>query len=155
MINVMMGGIWKERYWSYYETVGGGTGGRPNGPGVSGVHVNMTNTLNTPIEIAEREFPLRFTAYKIREGGGGAGRHPGGDGIVRAFKVMAFTTQSIIAFRFKIGPWGLEGGGSGKPAKVTIYRKDGVTEFVENATVSLEEGDKVVIETPEGGGYGQ
>ncbi|MEM1616615.1 MAG: hydantoinase B/oxoprolinase family protein, partial [Pyrobaculum sp.] len=155
MMNVMMGGVWRGRYWSYYETIGGGTGGRPDGPGVSGVHVNMTNTLNTPIEIAEKEFPLKFTAYRIREGSGGAGRHPGGDGIVRAFKVRAPTTLSIIASRFRAGPWGLEGGSPGKPAKVTIYRKGGEVELVENATVALEEGDEVVVETPGGGGYGQ
>jgi len=154
MMNVMIGGFWKGRYWSYYETVGGGTGGRPGSPGVSGVHVNMTNTLNTPIEIAEREFPLKFTAYKIREGSGGRGKWPGGDGIVRSFKVLSKSTLSIIASRFKMGPWGLEGGEPGKPARVTIRRRNGTVEEIESATVELEEGDEVVIETPGGGGYG-
>lgn len=155
MMNIMMGGIWRGRYWSYYETVGGGSGGRPNGPGVSGVHVNMTNTLNTPIEIAEREYPLKFTAYKIRENSGGAGRYPGGDGIVRSFKLLAPATLSIIASRFEIGPWGLEGGGRGKPAEVVVRRKNGEVVRVKSESIELEEGDEVVVETPGGGGYGK
>lgn len=155
MMNVMMGGMWRGRYWSYYETIGGGSGGRPNGPGVSGVHVNMTNTLNTPIEIAEREYPIRFTAYMIREGSGGRGRYPGGDGIIRAFKALAPATLSIIASRLAIGPWGLEGGEPGKPGRITIKRRSGEVEAVGNKTVELAEGDEVVIETPGGGGYGR
>lgn len=155
MMNVMMGGFWQGRYWSYYETIGGGTGGRSNGPGVSGVHVNMTNTLNTPIEIAEREYPIRFTAYRIREGSGGRGRHPGGDGIVRAFKALAPTTLSIIASRLAVGPWGLECGEPGKPGRITVKRGSGRVESIGSETVILAEGDEVVIETPGGGGYGK
>jgi N-methylhydantoinase B len=155
MMNVMMGGVWRGRYWSYYETIGGGSGGRPNGPGVSGVHVNMTNTLNTPIEIAEREYPVRFTAYTIREGSGGRGRYPGGDGIIRAFKVLAPTTLSIIASRLEIGPWGLEGGEPGRPGRITVRRRNGEAVTIGSETVELAEGDEVVIETPGGGGYGR
>jgi N-methylhydantoinase B len=114
----------------------------------------MTNTLNTPIEIAEREYPIRFTAYTIREGSGGRGRHPGGDGIVRAFKVLAPTTLSIIASRLEIGPWGLEGGEPGKPGRATVRRRGGV-KTIGSETVELAEGDEVVIETPGGGGYGR
>jgi N-methylhydantoinase B len=154
MMNVMMGGVWRGRRWSYYETVGGGSGGRPNGPGVSGVHVNMTNTLNTPIEVAEREYPLLFTAYRIREGSGGRGRHGGGDGVIRAFKVLAPTTLSIMASRFRLGPWGLEGGEPGRPAKVVVRGRRGEVE-VESATVELEPGDEVIVETPGGGGTGR
>ncbi|WP_048099134.1 hydantoinase B/oxoprolinase family protein, partial [Candidatus Acidianus copahuensis] len=74
MMNVMLGGYYKGSYWAHYETIGGGTGGRPNKDGVSGVHVNMTNTLNTPIEIAEKDYPLLFTAYHIRYRSGGDGK---------------------------------------------------------------------------------
>ncbi|MEZ0248069.1 MAG: hydantoinase B/oxoprolinase family protein [Thermoproteus sp.] len=155
MMNVMMGGVWRGRYWSYYETIGGGTGGRPNGPGVSGVHSGMTNTLNTPIEIAEREYPLKFTAYRIREGSGGRGRYRGGDGMIRAFKVLAPTTLSIIATRLEIGPWGLEGGEPGRPGRIAVRRRDGRVEEIGSDTVQLEEGDEVVVETPGGGGYGR
>lgn len=156
MMNVMMGGVYNGRYWSYYETIGGGTGGRPGKPGVSGVHVNMTNTLNTPIEIAERSYPILFTQYKIREWSGGAGRYKGGDGIVRAFKVLAPTRLAILADRFRIGPWGLEGGEAGRPGRAYVRRRDGAVEQLSSKTsVYLGEGDEVVIETPGGGGWGR
>ncbi|MCI4436476.1 MAG: hydantoinase B/oxoprolinase family protein [Ignisphaera sp.] len=155
MMNVMIGGVHQGRYWSYYETVGGGTGARPFKDGVSGVHVNMTNTKNTPIEIAEREYPIMFTAYRIREGSGGRGKYRGGDGIIRAFKVLAPATLSIIASRFETAPWGLEGGEPGKPARVMIRRADGRVEEIKQQTVVLNPGDEVVIETPGGGGYGK
>jgi N-methylhydantoinase B len=154
MMNLMIGGVYRGKYWSYYETIGGGTGARPFKNGVSGVHVNMTNTMNTPIEIAEREYPLLFTEYKIREGSGGRGRYRGGDGIVRSLRVLAPATVSIIASRFKTRPWGLEGGEPGLSARVTIRRASGHVEQVLSQTVSLDPGDEITIETPGGGGYG-
>ncbi|MGC9130651.1 MAG: hydantoinase B/oxoprolinase family protein [Pyrobaculum sp.] len=155
MMNVMMGGVYQGRYWSYYETIGGGTGGRPGKHGVSGVHVNMTNTLNTPIEIAERVYPLLFTAYRIREGSGGRGRWRGGDGIIRAFKVAAPTRLAVLADRFKTGPWGLHGGEPGRPGRVYIKKAGGeVLELQSKTVVDLDPGDEVVIETPGGGGWG-
>lgn len=155
MMNVMMGGVWRGAGWSYYETIGGGTGGRPGKPGVSGVHVNMTNTMNTPIEVAERQYPLLFTAYHIREGSGGEGRWRGGDGIVRAFKVLAPTRLAVLADRVMQGPWGLAGGKPGRPARIAIRRADGrVEELDGKAVTDLQPGDEVVIETPGGGGWG-
>jgi N-methylhydantoinase B len=156
MMNVMMGGRLPDgTYWAYYETIGGGTGGRPGKDGVSGVHVNMTNTLNTPIEVAERTYPLLLTAYRIREGSGGAGLYRGGDGIVRAFKVLQPCRLSVLSDRFRRGPWGLQGGESGKPGRVTIVRSDGrVEEMPSKFTVDLFPGDEVVIETPGGGAWG-
>jgi N-methylhydantoinase B len=156
MMNIMVGGsLPNGGYWAYYETVGGGTGGRPGKPGVSGVHVNMTNTLNTPIEIAERQYPILFTAYRIREGSGGAGRYKGGDGIIRAFKVLTPARLSIMAERFRTRPWGLNGGGDGAPGGVTVVRSDGrVEKLPSKFTIDLNTGDEVVIETPGGGGYG-
>jgi len=154
MMNLMIGGVYQGKYWSYYETIGGGTGGRPFKNGVSGVHVNMTNTLNTPIEIAEREFPVLFTEYRIREGSGGRGRFRGGDGIVRSLRVLAPATVSIIASRFKTRPWGLEGGEPGLPARVTIKRTSGHVEEIGSQSTTLEPGDEITIETPGGGGYG-
>ncbi|MEM4912160.1 MAG: hydantoinase B/oxoprolinase family protein, partial [Metallosphaera sp.] len=154
MMNVMMGGIYRSKYWAYYETIGGGTGARPNKDGVSAVQVNMTNTLNTPIEIAERYYPIMFTTYKIREGSGGVGKYKGGDGIIRAFKVLEKTRLSIMAERFKVAPWGLKGGGNGKPARVTIIRIDGRKEETPSKfSTILNKGDEVIIETPGGGGY--
>jgi N-methylhydantoinase B len=154
MMNIMMGGIYRGKYWAYYETIGGGTGARPNKEGVSAVQVNMTNTLNTPIEIAERYYPIMFTTYRIREGSGGDGKYKGGDGIIRAFKILEKTRLSIIAERFKIAPWGLKGGRNGKPARVTIIRVDGRKEKIPSKfSTILNKGDEVIIETPGGGGY--
>jgi len=150
MMNIMMGGVVRGKYWSYYETVGGGSGARPNGDGESAVHVNMSNTLNTPIEIAERQFPILFTKYMIREGSGGRGKFRGGDGIVRGFRVLYPTKLSILADRFRLGPWGLNGGERGKPGKALVSGREMPSKF----TVLLREGDEVVVETPGGGGYG-
>jgi len=150
MMNIMMGGVVRGKYWSYYETVGGGSGARPNGDGESAVHVNMSNTLNTPIEIAERQFPILFTKYMIREGSGGRGKYRGGDGIVRGFRVIYPTKLSILADRFRLGPWGLNGGERGKPGKALVSGREMPSKF----TVLLREGDEVVVETPGGGGYG-
>lgn len=156
MMNVLLGGYDEEKgYWAYYETIGGGSGGRPGKDGVSGVHVNMTNTLNTPIEIAERSYPILYTAYMIREGSGGKGKYRGGDGIIRAFKVMKHARLSVIAERFRHRPYGLWGGEPGAPGRIIIKRANGkVEEMPSKFTVDLEPGDEVVIETPGGGGWG-
>lgn len=155
MMNVMLGGCRGGGCWAYYETVGGGMGGRPGKPGVSAVHVNMTNTLNTPVEVAERDYPILFTAYRVRRGSGGRGEYAGGDGIVRAFKVLERCKLSILADRFRRGPYGLMGGENGKPGRVRIRKRDGqVWEMPSKFTVELEEGDEVIIETPGGGGWG-
>ncbi|QIW24572.1 5-oxoprolinase [Sulfolobus sp. S-194] len=153
MMNVMMGGIYQGKYWSYYETIAGGSGARPNSDGVSAVHTNMTNTLNTPIEIAEMNYPIIFTSYKIRGGSGGKGFYKGGDGIIRSFKVLSPTRLSILADRFKTSPWGLNGGENGKPGKVYIIKKGEEIEMPSKFTIDLNEGDEVIIETPGGGGY--
>ncbi|MCC6060415.1 MAG: hydantoinase B/oxoprolinase family protein, partial [Desulfurococcaceae archaeon] len=155
-MNVMLGGYDEERgYWAYYETIGGGTGGRPGKDGVSGVHVNMTNTLNTPIEVAERSYPILYTAYRIREGSGGKGRYRGGDGIIRAFKALKPARLSILAERFKHKPYGLWGGEPGKPARVIVRRSNGLEDLMPSKfTTDLESGDEVIIETPGGGGWG-
>lgn len=157
MMNVMMGGVDEERgYWAYYETIGGGTGGRPGKEGVSGVHVNMTNTLNTPIEVAERSYPILYTAYMIREGSGGEGAFKGGDGIIRAFKTLKPARLSILADRFKTRPYGLQGGEPGAPGRITVIKASGIKlEMPSKFTVDLEPGDEVLIETPGGGGWGR
>ncbi|MCS7142289.1 MAG: hydantoinase B/oxoprolinase family protein [Aigarchaeota archaeon] len=154
MMNVMMGGkLESGGYWAYYETIGGGTGARPNSDGVSGVHVNMTNTLNTPIEVAERTYPLFFTGYRIREMSGGRGRFRGGDGVIRSFKVLVPCRLSILSDRFKRGAWGLMGGEDGAPGKVTVIRANGeVLSMPSKFSIELRVGDEVIIETPGGGG---
>ncbi len=156
MMNVMIGGEDPLiGYWAYYETIGGGTGGRPGKDGVSGVHVNMTNTMNTPIEIAERIYPIIYTAYKIREGSRGRGRFRGGDGIIRSFRVLRPARLSIMSERIKRPPWGLHGGEPGKPGKIVIRKRDGRELMMPSKfSIELEEGDEVMIETPGGGGWG-
>jgi N-methylhydantoinase B len=156
MMNVMLGGHRRSGpYWAYYETVGGGTGARPRSDGVSGVQTNMTNTLNTPVEIAELEYPLFFTGYSLRPRSGGRGNHTGGNGIVRSFRVRSPTTLSILSDRFLRGPWGLEGGHPGKPGRITIVRGKRRIPMPSKFVVDLTPGDEVVLETPGGGGFGK
>ncbi|MDT7889453.1 MAG: hydantoinase B/oxoprolinase family protein [Desulfurococcales archaeon] len=156
MMNVMIGGEDPSTgYWAYYETIGGGSGGRPGKHGVSGVHVNMTNTMNTPIEVAERVYPVLYTAYRIREDSGGRGRYRGGDGIIRSFRVLRPARLSIMAERIKRAPWGLNGGEPGKPGRIVIRKRDGRELIMPSKfTIDLDEGDEVIIETPGGGGWG-
>jgi N-methylhydantoinase B len=147
MNNVVVGGAG----WTYYETIGGGQGASSAGPGPSGVHVGMSNTLNTPIEALELEFPLRVERYELRYGSGGEGRHPGGDGIVRSVRVLEPASLSLLTDRRRHGPRGAAGGGAGAPGE---NRVNG--ELVAPKTSCDLPADAVVtIETPGGGGWGE
>ncbi len=151
MTNVLLGGS----NWAFYETIGCGSGARPFSDGVDGVHTNMTNTLNTPIEIAEREYPILFIAYELRRDSCGPGRYRGGLGITRAFKVLEDNVfLTIFSEREKLRPWGLAGGGSGVPSKHYIVRGNNVIYIGSKSTVVLKRNDIVYINTPGGGGYG-
>jgi len=151
MTNVLLGGS----NWAFYETIGCGSGARPSSDGVDGVHTNMTNTLNTPIEIAEREYPILFVAYELRRDSCGPGRYRGGLGITRAFKVLEDNVVlTIFSEREKLRPWGLAGGGSGVPSKHFIVRGNDVIYIGSKSTVVLKRNDVVYINTPGGGGYG-
>ena len=157
MNNVVLGGTRNNgERWAYYETIAGGSGARPRGDGVSGVHTNMTNTMNTPIEIAEREYPLLFQEYSLRENSGGQGKHRGGLGVTRALKLLeGKAILSLIASRVNTTPWGLSGGQPGKPGEHYIIKKNGERIRLRSIDrVELEEGDTLVINTPGGGGYG-
>ena len=144
------------RPYSYYETIGGGQGGRPMGPGDDGIQCNMTNTMNTPIEALEITYPLRVERYELREGSAGAGRHRGGNGLVRAVRVLdAEARVSVQCERRRIAPYGLHGGADGKPGRNAVIRADGTVEEVPGkASLSLAPGDTIVVETPGGGGWG-
>ncbi len=157
MNNVTVGGVRPDgSTWAFYETVGCGTGGRPSADGVDGVHTNMTNTLNTPIEILEREYPILFIEYSLRENSGGMGTYRGGLGITRAFKALEDgIVLTVTGERVKTRPWGLRGGAPGEPAEYYVVRTTGERiRLPSKATVVLNRGDTVYIRTPGGGGYG-
>jgi N-methylhydantoinase B len=148
MNNLLIGG----GGFSYYETTAGGQGGAPWGPGMSGVHTNMTNTRNTPVEALEHAYPLRVVAYELRGGSGGAGRYPGGDGVVRELEVLSDeATVTLVTDRRTRGPWGASGGADGAPGRNVI---DGV-EVEAKLTRRVGSGARVRIETPGGGGWGR
>jgi len=144
-------------YFVYLETIAGGSGAHASGDGMSGVQVHMTNTSNLPIEALEMEYPLLVTRYGFRADSGGAGKFMGGLGLVRTIQTL---TDGIVfsglADRQKIAPWGLRGGQAGLPGRYTFVRSDGterpLTSKVSN--VVLGHGDRVRVETPGAGGYG-
>ncbi len=136
--------------WTYYETIGGGQGATDRGPGPSGVHVGMSNTMNTPVEVLEMEVPVRVERYALREGSGGAGQSPGGCGVIRDIRVLQPCSLSLITERRRRGPGGLAGGGDGAPGRNLVNGR----EVGAKAAVELVAGDVVSIETPGGGGFG-
>jgi N-methylhydantoinase B len=147
MNNLVIGG----EGWTYYETIGGGQGASPGGDGDSGVHVGMTNTLNTPVEALELEFPMRVERYELAEGSGGAGRHRGGDGIVRAIRVLEPATVSLLTDRRRHRPAGAEGGAPGAPG---ANRLDDA-ELPAKVSARADAGSVVEVVTPGGGGWGE
>jgi N-methylhydantoinase B len=158
MSNISIGGQREDgSSWAFYETIGGGSGGRPDSDGVDGIHVNMTNTMNTPIEALEAYLPLRFESYTLRPDTGGPGEWRGGCGIERSWTLTSKrATLSILAERVKIPPWGLQGGGYGALGEYLLIKSDGSSERLPSkCTVSLREGDTVILRTPGGGGYGE
>ena len=146
MNNVVIGGA----EWTYYETIAGGQGASEAGAGPSGVHVGMTNTLNTPIEALELEYPMRVERYELRYGSGGEGRHRGGDGVVRAVRVLEPASLSLLADRRRHAPQGARGGGPGQCGQDLV----GDEQLRPKASRQLEAGDVVTVRTPGGGGFG-
>ncbi len=137
--------------FTYYETIGGGQGACPDGEGPSGVHVTMSNTLTTPTEALELAYPLRVRRHELRLGSGGRGRHHGGDGVVRELEALESCRASILSERRANAPAGAEGGGAAKPGRNLLNGQ----ELPAKATVELEPGDVLRIETPGGGGWGR
>ncbi|GIU92612.1 MAG: N-methylhydantoinase B [Acidimicrobiia bacterium] len=151
MNNILVG---NERF-AYYETVAGGQGGRPGRPGQSGIHTGMTNTKNTPIESLTTHYPLRVTRYRLRRGSGGTGRFPGGDGIEREILFDEPAVVSLMGERRRIPPWGLQGGGPGACGEDWLIRRDGTRERLPGkCTLQVEAGDRLLVLTPGGGGWG-
>jgi N-methylhydantoinase B len=136
--------------FTYYETLGGGQGACPDADGPSGVHVAMSNTLNTPVEALERSFPLRMVRYELRPGTGGDGAFRGGDGVVREVEALEEMTWSLITERRRHAPPGAAGGGDGAVGRNVVAGE----EVAPKATGTLRPGERLAIETPGGGGHG-
>jgi N-methylhydantoinase B len=135
---------------TYYETLGGGQGACPDADGPSAVHVAMSNTLNTPVEALETEYPLRVRELAIRRGSGGAGQHRGGDGLVRELEALAPMDFTLITERRRHAPRGRRGGADGTPGRNLLNG----AELPSKASGRLETGDRLRLETPGGGGHG-
>jgi len=144
------------RAYTYIETIAGGQGGRPMGPGQDGVQCNMTNTMNTPIEALEITYPLCVERYELREGSAGPGKHRGGLGVVRSLRVIDHQARiSIQSDRRLYGPYGLHGGGDGMPGRNSRIDINGVeTACPGKASLTLQAGEVIMVETPGGGGWG-
>lgn len=138
--------------WSLYETIGGGQGASPRGPGPSGRQVHMTNTRASDPEVMEARLPLRVRQFALRRGTGGAGDHRGGDGLVRELELLADGTAALLASRRKAGAPGLGSGTSGAPGHDEIVL-DGRCEPWDGRPVRLAAGDRVRVHTPGGGGW--
>jgi N-methylhydantoinase B len=147
MNNLTLG---NERF-TYYETLGGGQGACDGADGPSGVHVAMSNTLNTPVEALERSFPLRMVRYELRPGTGGDGAFRGGDGVVREVEALEEMTWSLITERRRHAPPGAAGGGDGAVGRNVVAGE----EVAPKATGTLRPGERLRIETPGGGGHGR
>ncbi len=155
MNNITIGGTTPGgEGFAYYETIAGGAGGGPRRPGRSGVHTHMTNTLNTPVEALPLAYPFEVQRYVLRRGSGGAGRHPGGNGLVREYLFHAPATVTLVTERRRLPPPGLSGGAPGAPGRNTLQRADGVeVELGARAEIQVAPGDVLRIETPGGGGW--
>jgi len=149
MNNLAMGSR-GPRGWDYYETLAGGMGAAQACDGRSARHSHMTNTLNTPVEVLELNYPLRIERYAIRKGSGGSGLYRGGDGVIRQYRFLDDARVSLLTERRAIPPWGLDGGQPGKSGRNDLDGKalPGKVQF------SASRGQVLTIETPGGGGYG-
>ena len=161
MNNVTLGGTdtrpgaGQGRPFAYYETAGGGMGGRNGLAGLSGVHTHMSNTRNTPIEALEQALPIRIRTYALRQGSGGAGAYPGGEGLVREYEALTETEATILTDRRESSPYGAQGGHAGARGRNSVLRIDGSVEVLPSkARLELHPGDRLRIESPGGGGFG-
>ena len=141
--------------FGYYETVGGGSGAVDGHDGESGVHTHMTNTRITDPEVLEHRYPVRLHRFAIREGSGGAGRWRGGDGLIREFEFLEPLQLSILSQHRVSAPFGMAEGGAGEVGRQVILRADGTRQALGGIDgCEVEPGDRLVLETPGGGGYG-
>jgi len=154
MNNVVFGGSSNGEDWVYYETLAGGMGAHASADGMSAVQCHMTNTKNTSIEVLEMHYPMRITAYEIRKGSGGAGLFRGGDGMIREWQLTSDCHLSLLTERRTSSPYGLQGGESGMSGSNRLLRNGIWSELPAKGSVELRTGDRIRIETPGGGGFG-
>jgi N-methylhydantoinase B len=156
MNNLTIGGInhLTGQEFAYYETIAGGMGARPSLDGLSGVHTHMTNSLNTPIEALEYTYPLRVRCYNLRKGSGGKGKYKGGNGIVKEIELLTSAQVTVLSDRRKFPPYALHGGEAGTSGQNYIIKNNVKEKLESKFSLELKEGEKLVIETPGGGGFG-
>jgi 5-oxoprolinase (ATP-hydrolysing) len=148
--------LFGDESFGYYETLAGGSGAGPGFEGSSGRHVHMTNTALTDPEVVEHRYPVRVWRHEIRRGSGGKGEFNGGDGVVRELEFLKPLTISFLTQRRKEGPSGLKKGGDGAMGRQTRIKLNGVKEALSSSvTYSAREGERVLIETPGGGAWGE
>ncbi|MBX7224158.1 MAG: hydantoinase B/oxoprolinase family protein [Blastocatellia bacterium] len=157
MNNVTLGGRDPRRNepFAYYETLGGGMGGRNGHPGISGVHTHMSNTRNTPVEAIEQYLPVRIRRYALRQGSGGKGEFPGGDGLIREYELLTDTDITVISERRLHAPYGTAGGEAGQSGRNTLFHEGVAEPLPGKFQTHGQAGDRLVIETPGGGGFGE
>ena len=156
MNNLTLGGIDPRsgQPFAYYETMGGGMGASAQGDGLSGVHVHMSNSLNTPIEALEHAYPIRIRHYSLARGSGGHGAHRGGDGIRRDIELLADADVSLLSERRLSGPKGINGGADGQPGENLHITREGTESLPSKTTFRASKGDTLSIRSPGGGGSG-
>ena len=141
--------------FGYYETVCGGSGAGNGFDGASGVHTHMTNTAITDVEVLELNYPVRVERFAIRRGSGGAGRWRGGDGVVRELRFLEPLSLSVLGQHRVEAPYGAAGGADGASGRVRLLRSSGSVEELRSVDErEVEPDDRLVLETPGGGGWG-
>ncbi len=150
MNNVAMGAGSAVRPWNFYETIAGGAGAGRNHDGASAIHTHMTNTLNTPIEIVENDYPLRVETYRLRPAAENVAARHGGRGLVRAIRFLELADVTLITERRRVSPWGIAGGADGRPGCNQLNEK----EIPAKVHFCAQPGDVLQLTTPDGGGWG-